>query len=100
MGGDVVGRTEAFAVPGVGDQSDRSVMLVANDTSREVLARQLTAFEVEGVAVAVVCRKSVERHAPVVVDPSPLPVVRDVAEDEEAAHAVPRRTFEPEAARP
>ena len=97
---DVVRRRQAFAVPRIGDERDRSVVLVADDAPRQVLARQLAAVEVERVAVAVVRRKSKQRDAAVILDPAPLTVVRNVAEDEIPADAVPRRPFEPQASGP
>ena len=100
MRDDVVRRAQALAVPGVRDERDRSVVLVADDAPCQVLARQLAAVEVERVAVAVVRRKSIQRHVAVVIDPTPLTIVRNVAEDEISADAVPRRTFEPQPSGP
>src|SRR5436189_171415 len=41
--GDVVGRVQLFAIPGVGQDGDRSVELVADDAAVEMLAGDLAA---------------------------------------------------------
>src|SRR5262245_34898094 len=63
VGDDVVRRVQALAVVGVGDDGDRAVVLVADDAPREVLAGELAALEVEGVAVAVVRGHPEDAHA-------------------------------------
>ena len=97
---DVVGRIEPLARVRVRDQGDRAVVLVAHHTPREMLAGELPALKVERVAVAVVRRHAEHRHAPIVLEPAHLPVVGDVAPDEVAALAAPRRTLGPERPRP
>ena len=66
----VVGRVEPLAVPGVGEHRDRAVELVADDAPGEVLAGDLPALEVEGVAVAVVRRHAEDGDVAVVLDPA------------------------------
>ena len=80
----------------LGDRRHRAVALVARDPSSAVLARELTAFVVERVAVAVARRIPERRHAAVFVDPPHLHVVRDVAPHQILADAVPRRPFGPQ----
>ena len=73
-------------------------VLVADDAPAAVLAGELPAFEVEGVAVAVAGRIAERRHAAVFFDPAHLHVVRDVAPHQIPADAVPRRPFGPQRA--
>src|SRR5205807_9461154 len=58
MRDDVVRGVERLAVVLVRDDRHRAVVLVAHDAPGEVLARELAALEVEGVAVAVVRRSA------------------------------------------
>ena len=98
MHDDVVGRVQALALELFGDHGDRAVRLVADDAAAAVLARQLPAFEIERVAVAVAGRIAEHSHAPVVFDPAHLDVVRNVAPHEISADAVPCRAFRPQRA--
>src|SRR5262249_8996403 len=63
-------------------------------------ARDLTSLKIERVAVAVVRRIPEHAHAPVIVQPTELPVVGDVAPDQILPLAVPGRPFGPERAGP
>ena len=69
--------------------------LVARHAPAAVLARELPALEVEGVAVAVAGRVAEGRDPVVVLDPAQLRVGRDVAPDHVAADAVPGRALGP-----
>src|SRR5215471_7928598 len=60
-----------------------------------MLAADLTALMIEGVAVAVVRRLAEHRDASVVFDVAKLAIVRDVAPDEIAPLAAPSRSFIP-----
>ena len=100
MGHDVVGRVELLALERLGQHRRRAVELVAHDAPRQVLARELAALEVEGVAVAVVGRRAEDADAAVVLDPAQLAIVGDVAPHEIAALRVPRRPFRPQRAGP
>src|SRR5204863_9179864 len=100
MRNDVVRRVERLAVVLVSDDRHRAVVLVANDAPGEVLARELTALEVEGVAVAVVRRSAEDGDAAVVVEPAELLLVRDVTPHEVPALRAPRRALRPQRARP
>ena len=68
-------------------------MLVAHDAPRQVLAGELAALEVEGVAVAVVRRRAEDADAAVVLEPAQLPVVGDVAPHQVAALGIPRQAI-------
>jgi hypothetical protein len=100
VGGNVVRRIQTLAFERLRERRHRSVVLVAHDAAHQVLARNLTALEVERVAVGVVRRRSKHRHALVVLEPAHLPVAGDVAPDEEAALAAPRRPLGPQRAGP
>src|SRR5499427_8913026 len=65
-----------------------------------MLAGKLAPLEVEGIAVAVVGRGPEHLHAAVVFQPAQLAVVGDVAPDQAAPLAAPRRALGPERARP
>src|SRR5262245_6812985 len=65
-----------------------------------MLATDLPALEVEGIAVAVVGRHAENGDPAVVVDVAHLPVVWDVAEYEVATLGIPGRAFGPERPRP
>src|SRR5215467_1738153 len=65
-----------------------------------MLARHLTSFEIEGIAVAVVRRRPEHRHAPIVIEVAQLAVVGNVAPDEIATLAGPGGPFRPGRAGP
>src|SRR6185436_8822646 len=98
MHGDVVRRVEPFAVEAIREHGLRPVVLVADDAAAAVLARDLPAFEVERVPVAVAGGIPEHRHASVFLGPPHLHVVRDVAPDQEPPDAVPRRALGPQRA--
>ena len=85
-----------LAVIVVGDHRDRAVELVAHDSPREMLAGDLAPLEVERVAVAVVRRRAEHTHVTVVLQPSHLPVVGNVAPDEITALRIPGRPLRPQ----
>ena len=97
---DVVRRIQPLALERIGDHRDRSVVLVAHHAAAGMLARELASLMIERVAVAVARRLAEHGDAPVILDPSHLPVVRDVAPDQILPLAVPRRSFAPHAAGP
>ncbi len=96
----VVRRVQPLALELRRDHAHRAVELVAHHAPHQVLAGDLPALEVEGVAVAVVRGGAEHADVAVVLDPAHLPVVRDVAPDQELADAVPRRALGPERAGP
>src|SRR5712671_1704532 len=98
MGRDVVWRIEVLALPELGDDADRAVMLVANHTPAAMLARNLSTLMIERVAVAVVRRLAEHRDAAVVFDVAQLAIVGDVAPHEIASLGAPGRAFVPLAA--
>ena len=98
MDHDVVGRVQALAFELVGDDGDGAVVFVADDAAAAVLAGKLAAFEIERVAVAVAGGIAEGGDAAILFDPAHLDVVGDVAPDEVAADAVPRRALGPERA--
>jgi hypothetical protein len=79
----------------IGDHRDRAVGLIANHAAAAVLARELTAFIVEGIAIAVAGRITEHRHARVVFDPAQLHVGWNVAPHQILTHTVPGGTFSP-----
>ena len=93
---DVVWRVELLALIGVGDHGRRTVVLVACDAAREMLAGELPALEVERIAVAVVRGCAEHADAAVVLRPSHLPVIRNVAPYQIAPLRAPRRPFGPQ----
>ena len=95
MARDVVRRIQPLALERIGNHRDRSVVLVAHDAAARVLARQLAPLMIERVAVAVARRLAEHGDAPVILDPSHLPVVRNVAPDQILPLAVPGRSFAP-----
>src|SRR6185503_6259624 len=96
----VVRRIQRLAVESIREHGDGAVVLVAHDAAQQVLARDLPALEIERVAVAVVRRRAKHRDAAIILEPAQLSVVRDVAPDEVAALARPRRPFGPQRAGP
>jgi hypothetical protein len=96
----VVRRIQPLAHVAFSDRGDRSVVLVARDSTTGVLARDLTSLKVERVAVAVVRRIPEHRYAAIVVDPAALHAHRHVAPDQVLALAAPRWPLGPLAARP
>src|SRR2546430_14153799 len=65
-----------------------------------MLAGKLTPLEVERVGVAVVGGHSEDAHSPIVFEPAELPISGNVAPDEIATLAVPRRPLGPQRACP
>src|SRR5580658_7128214 len=65
-----------------------------------MLAGNLAAFEIEGVAVAVFGRRAENAGVPVLFEPAHLAVVGDVAPQQEPARGAPRRTLSPKGAGP
>src|SRR5207249_4797282 len=96
----VVWRVETLAVEGVGDHRHRAVVLVADDAPSQMLARDLPALEIEGIAVAVVGWRAEDADLTVVVEPAQLAVVRDVAPHQVPALAAPGRPLGPQRAGP
>jgi hypothetical protein len=96
MRNDVVGRVEVLAVEVVSNDRDRAVELVTDDSPREMLAADLPALEVERIAVAVVRGHAEHAHVTVVLQPSHLPVVGNVAPDEITALRIPGRPLRPQ----
>ena len=76
----------------------RAVVLVADHAAVAVLAGELAALVVEGVAVAVVGGLRNSADVAVLLEPAHLAVVGDVAPDQVLADAVPGRPFGPERA--
>src|SRR5215471_18881679 len=97
---DVIGRIEALAVEQVGDHRRRAVVLVADDAPRQMLAGNLPALEIEGVAVAVVGRHAKDADLTGVFEPAQLAIVRDVAPHEITALGTPGRALGPQRAGP
>jgi len=96
MGDDVVGRVEALAIERVGDHRHRAVVLVAHHTPRQMLARDLAALEVEGVAIAVVRRHAEDADLAGIFQPAQLAIVRDIAPHQIPALAAPCRALTPQ----
>ena len=70
-------------------------MLVAHHAAVAVLAGELAAFEIEGVAVAVAGGFAIHADVAVFFQPAHLAVVGDVAPDQEVAGGMPGRPFGP-----
>ena len=73
----------------------RAVVLPAHDAAVEILAGQLAALEVEGIAVGVVGRFAERGHPAVVPEVAVLHVAADIAEYEVLALARPGRPLGP-----
>ena len=95
---DVVRRIEALAVVAIGEHRARAVDLGARHGAAAVLARDETALQVDGVAVAVHRRLAEHRHRAVRFVPAQHAIVRNVGPDEIASGREPRRAFGPAAA--
>ena len=96
----IVRRIQTLALICIGDDGDRSVVLVADDATRRVLARELAALMIERVAVAVVRRRPEHGDPPVVFQIAHLAVVGNIAPHQVATLARPRRPLAPEPAGP
>ena len=96
--GGVIGRIQRPAFVTVGDDRDRTVVFVPHDAAAAVLAGDLPALGVKGIAVAVPGRVAEFRHMAVVFEPAHLPVVGYVTPDQVAADAAPGRAFRPQGA--
>src|SRR5689334_12195620 len=87
-----------LALVGVGNHGDGAIVLIAHETPPAMLARDLAALMIEGVAVAVVRRRTEHGDAAIVLDVAELAVIGDIAPDEIAALRAPGRAFVPHAA--
>src|SRR5262249_35603630 len=96
----VIGRIEALAVEQVGDHRRRAVVLVADHAPRQMLAGNLPALEIEGVAVAVVGRQAKDADLTGFFEPAQLAGARDVAPHQIAALGTPGRALGPQRAGP
>src|ERR1051325_3882654 len=92
----VIGCIEGFAVELVRQHRDRAAVFITHDAPVAVLARNLPALEVVGVAVRVAGWMPEDARVPVVLDPAHLDVVGNVAPRDVAAHAVPDDALAPE----
>jgi len=92
----IVRRIEWLALPFIRKGCDCPVVFIAHYSTRTMLTRNLAAFPVKRVAIAIV--RWVTEHAYVSIfgKPSMLDVVRNVAPDEVAPNAIPGRTFGPQ----
>src|SRR5262249_27752320 len=72
------------------------VVLVADHAPRQMLAGNLPALEIEGVAVAVVGRHAKDADLTSVFEPAQLAIVRDVAPHQIAALGTPGRALRPQ----
>src|SRR5262249_18482362 len=82
----------------LGNDRNSSVRFVSHHAPAAMFTRELTAFEVERVPVAVSRWVSEYSHTTVFFDPSHLNIVRDIAPDKVSAHTIPGRAFGPECA--
>ena len=95
----VVRGVEFLPLEALREHRHLAVVLVAHDLARAVLAGDLPALEIEGVAVRVAGRGAeAPRHVAVLLEPAQVLVVGDVAPQEVAADAAPGRPFGPQGA--
>src|SRR5436305_14361406 len=78
---DVVRRVERLTVEGIRDHSHRAVVLPAHDAPEEILAGELPALMVKGIAVRVIGRPAKRRDPPVLPDVAVLNVAGPIADD-------------------
>src|SRR5207302_9505717 len=97
---DVVRRVERLTVKGIRNHGHRAVMLPAHNAPEKILAGELPALMVEGIAVRVVGRPAERRDPPILPDIAVLNVTGYVAEDEILPLARPSRAFGPIGAGP
>ena len=100
MDDDVVRRVEPLAFERGGQDRRLALIFIAHDARRLVLARELPAARVEGVAVGKVRLRAQHTHRVGRFIPPHLTVVRDIAEHHISTDPVPRRPFCPESAGP
>ena len=100
MDDGVVGRVEGLALELAGEHGGRAVMLVAHDLAVAVLAGDLPALPVEGVAVTVARRDAEDADGAVILQAAELNVVGNVAPEQEATDTVPGRSLQPQPAGP
>src|SRR5437870_13375991 len=96
MNRNVVRRIQPFSFELIRNNGNRSIRLVAYHAPSAVFARKLPALVVEGVAVAVAGRIPKYRDASIILDPSHLHVVRDIAPNQISADTIPCRPFGPQ----
>ena len=90
------GALSGLPLNSLGQDGGLAVVLVADDAAGAVLAGDLAALAVEGVAVGVAGGVPHDAHVAVVLEPAELDVVGDVGPDEVLADAVPGRPLGPE----
>ena len=100
MRNGIVRRVQALAVVRISDHRCRAVKLVTHNAASQMLARNLAALVVEGVAIAVVRRHAEYADATIVLQPPQLSIVGDVAPDQIMPLSIPGRALRPERAGP
>lgn len=98
MNDHIVGSVEGFAIKLLGEDGDGAIAFVADHAPGAVFAGNLSAFAIEGIAVAVVGWISGDADMAVFGQPAELDVIGDIAPDEIAADAAPGGSFGPEGA--
>src|SRR5213075_2712266 len=91
-----VGGIEAVAVPLIGKHGDAAVVLVTDHAAVAVFARELPALVIESVPIAVAGRVAEHAGVAVLIEPSHLAVVGDVAPNQITALPAPRRALGPQ----
>ena len=92
----VVGSIQLLAVDLVRQHGDRAVVLVTDHAAVAVLAGNLAARPVERVAVGIARGVAERADVPVLFQVPHLDVVGNVAPEQVATHAIPRRALGPE----
>jgi hypothetical protein len=77
----IVRRVQEFPFETVGYYSLAAIVVIANYAAPTVLARNLAAFVVKCIAVAISCRVAKFCHSAIVFDPAQLTIIRDIAPD-------------------
>ncbi len=95
MHDDVIRGVEGFTLPAIRQDGHRSVMFVADDAAGVVLAGKQATFPVKGVSVAVVGRVVENADVTILLEPSHMHIIGNIAENKVAPAAIPCGSFGP-----
>jgi len=91
----IVWSVELLAVELVSKNSDGAIVFIARHTPRQVLAADLAALIIEGVAIGIVARVVDGADVVVLIKHPEMDIVRDVRPHHVLANAIPGDTFGP-----
>ena len=92
---DVIGRVEFLPAKTIGQDGRLAITFIPDDSPVPMFAGKLPPLEVKGVSIAVSTGLSKVVHPAIVLNPSQLAIIGNVAPDQVLSYAVPSRPLGP-----